>query len=86
VAMAATPSGRGYWLAAGDGGVFTFGDAPFEGSAAADSSQFATVAMSATSSGQGYWLLSQDGGVFTFGDATFLGSGRGGPGQGTPTS
>ena len=26
VGMAATPDGRGYWLVASDGGVFTFGD------------------------------------------------------------
>ena len=25
--MAATPNGRGYWLVASDGGVFSFGDA-----------------------------------------------------------
>jgi hypothetical protein len=35
VGMAATPGGRGYWLAAADGGVFTFGDAVFHGSVAA---------------------------------------------------
>jgi hypothetical protein len=29
VGMAATPSGDGYWLIAGDGGVFAFGDARF---------------------------------------------------------
>ena len=33
VGMAATPDGGGYWLVAADGGVFTFGDAPFDGSA-----------------------------------------------------
>ena len=32
--MAATPSGTGYWLVAADGGIFTFGYAPFVGSAA----------------------------------------------------
>jgi hypothetical protein len=32
VGIAATPDGKGYWLAASDGGVFSFGDAPFEGS------------------------------------------------------
>jgi hypothetical protein len=32
VGIAATPSGQGYWLVASDGGVFSFGDAPFEGS------------------------------------------------------
>jgi hypothetical protein len=35
VGMAATPSGNGYWLVASDGGVFTFGDAPFLGSTGA---------------------------------------------------
>ncbi len=29
--MAATPTGKGYWLCAMDGGVFAFGDAPFLG-------------------------------------------------------
>ena len=31
--IAPAPSGRGYWLAGGDGGVFAFGDAAFAGSA-----------------------------------------------------
>jgi hypothetical protein len=30
--MAAAPDGRGYWMVASDGGVFAFGDAPYEGS------------------------------------------------------
>jgi hypothetical protein len=30
--MAATPDGRGYWLVASDGGIFTGGDAQFYGS------------------------------------------------------
>jgi hypothetical protein len=33
--MAASPGGQGYWLVASDGGVFSFGDAPFEGSTGA---------------------------------------------------
>ena len=33
VAMAATPDRRGYWLLGGDGGVFSFGDAQYSGSA-----------------------------------------------------
>ena len=32
VGMAATPDGKGYWLVASDGGIFTFGDAAFYGS------------------------------------------------------
>jgi hypothetical protein len=30
--MAATKTGKGYWIVGGDGGVFTFGDAAFYGS------------------------------------------------------
>jgi len=33
VGMAATPSGNGYWLVAADGGIFSYGDAAFDGSA-----------------------------------------------------
>jgi hypothetical protein len=35
VAVAAASRGDGYWLAARDGGIFTFGSAPFAGSTAA---------------------------------------------------
>ena len=31
--MQATPDGKGYWLTASDGGVFSYGDATFYGSA-----------------------------------------------------
>jgi hypothetical protein len=31
VGLAATPSGRGYWLVAAHGGVFAFGDAVYHG-------------------------------------------------------
>ena len=34
VAMESTPDGHGYWLIAGDGGLFPFGDAPAFGSVA----------------------------------------------------
>ena len=30
--MAATPDGRGYWIVASDGGIFSYGDANFNGS------------------------------------------------------
>ncbi|MDG2111257.1 MAG: hypothetical protein P8N02_01435, partial [Actinomycetota bacterium] len=32
VSISATPSGKGYWLVARDGGVFNFGDATYQGS------------------------------------------------------
>jgi hypothetical protein len=71
---AATPDGKGYWLASADGGVFASGDAPFEGSLGNLPLQGPIIAMAATPDGKGYWLAGLDGGVFTFGDAPFLGS------------
>ena len=74
VDIAATPSGRGYWVAASDGGVFTFGDATFEGSVAGRPLVAPIVGIAATPTGHGYWLVGSDGGVFAFGDAEFHGS------------
>ena len=39
VGMAATPDGKGYWLVASDGGIFTYGDATFYGSTGAHDPQ-----------------------------------------------
>ena len=64
----------GYWLAAADGGVFSYGDAPFAGSAGATPLNAPVVAMASTPTGDGYWLAARDGGVFSYGDATFAGS------------
>jgi hypothetical protein len=75
--MAATPSGRGYWLAATDGGVFAFGDAGWLGRPAGAQLRSAVVGIAASRSGRGYWLASSDGGVFSYGDAPFLGSSGG---------
>jgi hypothetical protein len=74
VAMASTPSGRGYWLVATDGGIFTFGDAHFYGSTGGMRLNQPVVGMASTPSGRGYWLVAADGGIFTFGDAPFYGS------------
>jgi uncharacterized protein YkwD len=72
--MASTPTGRGYWLAADDGGVFSFGDAHFYGSTGAIHLNAPIVDIAATPSGRGYWLVASDGGIFSFGDARFYGS------------
>jgi hypothetical protein len=74
VGMAATRTGRGYWLVASDGGIFTFGDAAYLGSTGALRLARPIVGMAPTRSGRGYWLVASDGGIFTFGDARFLGS------------
>src|SRR5262249_17912124 len=66
VGIAASPSGRGYWLAAADGGVFAFGDARFAGSLGAVRLNAGIVGVAAMPSGRGYWLVAADGGVFAF--------------------
>ncbi|MHB1964186.1 MAG: hypothetical protein ACYCVC_17980 [Acidimicrobiales bacterium] len=77
--MATTPDGRGYWLVAANGGVFAFGDAPFEGSMGGRPLGAPVVGMATTPDGRGYWLVAADGGVFAFGDAPFEGSMGGRP-------
>jgi uncharacterized protein YkwD len=72
--MAVAHDGRGYWMAASDGGIFTFGSARFHGSLGAIRLSQPIVGMAATGRGRGYTLVAADGGVFTFGDARFYGS------------
>ena len=74
VGMAATPTGRGYWNVATDGGIFAFGDAAFHGSMGGQTLNRPIVGMASTPSGQGYWEVASDGGIFAFGDAAFHGS------------
>jgi hypothetical protein len=74
VGMAASPDGKGYWLVASDGGIFTFGDAVFYGSTGAIHLNQPIVGMAASPDGKGYWLVASDGGIFTFGDAPFRGT------------
>ena len=74
VGMASTPDGKGYWLVAADGGVFSFGDAQFYGSMAGHSLNDPVAGMAVAAGGKGYWLAGADGGVFTFGAAQFKGT------------
>ena len=67
-------SAAGYWLLGADGGVFSFGEAPFHGSTGDRTLNQPAVAMAAVPGAAGYWFAAADGGVFTFGDATFFGS------------
>ncbi len=64
-------------MAAADGGVFTYGDALFFGSAGGTHLDAPVVGIGSTSDGKGYWLFAADGGVFTYGDALFFGSAGG---------
>lgn len=64
----------GYWLMGRDGGIFSFGNAPFFGSTGGMRLNQPVVAISPTPSGDGYWIVASDGGIFSFGDAQFAGS------------
>lgn len=74
VDIARTKTGKGYWIAATDGGVFSYGDAKFYGSMGGQPLAKPVVGIAATPSGLGYALVSSDGGVFCFGDARYRGS------------
>jgi Cu/Zn superoxide dismutase len=74
VASGVLPFGGGYWMVAADGGVFTFLDAQFYGSAAGTGLNRPVVGMAATPDADGYWLVGSDGGIFNYGNAGFHGS------------
>jgi hypothetical protein len=67
-------SSHGYWLVAGDGGVFTFGQVHFYGSTGSMHLQRPVVGMTPAPDQGGYWMVATDGGMFAFGDAKFHGS------------
>ena len=70
VGMVATPSDTGYFLVGADGGVFSFGDAPYLGSLPGDHVTVDDIrGIVPTSDNGGYFLVGADGGVFAFGDA-----------------
>jgi hypothetical protein len=72
-------SSHGYHLASADGGIFSFGDAAFQGSAGGHRLNQPVVGMAPTHDGGGYWMVASDGGIFNYGDAGFYGSMGGKP-------
>jgi hypothetical protein len=74
VGIAATPTGKGYYQCAPDGGVFAFGDAVYHGSMGGKKLNAPIVDIAATPDGGGYAIVAIDGGVFTFGNCAFAGS------------
>ena len=69
VGMAATPDGKGYWLVASDGGIFTFGDANFDGSMPGVGDMGTAVSMAPAVGVDGYYILTAQGNVYAFGQA-----------------
>ena len=75
VGMVPSADGGGYFMVGADGGVFTFGDARFEGSCPGIGGCSGTaVAVMPDASGNGYWLVTNTGNVYTFGDAQYFGA------------
>jgi hypothetical protein len=76
-------AGAGYYVLGSDGGIFSFGQAPFLGSVPGLGlpTKVTGLRLAVTRTGLGYHILGADGGIFTFGDAPFLGSV---PGLGLP--
>ncbi|MDB6027794.1 MAG: Esterase [Verrucomicrobiales bacterium] len=74
IGMARTSNGGGYWIAASDGGVFSFGNATFYGSMGGQVLNSPVSGICARKQGDGYWLVAKDGGIFSFGAAPFQGS------------
>jgi hypothetical protein len=74
IKVTSTADGKGYWMLASDGGIFSFGDAGFYGSTGNLHLNAPIVAMAPTPDDEGYWLVASDGGIFSFGDAGFYGS------------
>jgi hypothetical protein len=72
-AAAASPPTPAYWLAASDGGIFSFGGAPFFGSTGGTVLNKPVVGIAANPNG-GYWEVASDGGIFAYGNAQFYGS------------
>ena len=67
-----TLDNKGYWLVASDGGIFSFGTAPFRGSMGAIRLNKPVVGM--VRFGNGYLMVAADGGVFNFSERPFSGS------------
>lgn len=62
-----TTTGKGYYIVASDGGVFTFGDAKFFGSMGGKPMNAPVVDMATRPQNDGYILVGADGGTFRFG-------------------
>ena len=79
VGIVPSRDGGGYFMVASDGGVFAFGDAPFEGSCPGIGGCAGAGHVVMPANGNGYWLVTRTGHVYAFGDAPYLG-GAGGKG------
>ena len=73
VAAPVLATNQGFWLLGRDGGVFSFGTAPYLGSIGNIPLNKQIVGMAAKPDGTGYWFVGSDGGIFAY-KAPFWGS------------
>lgn len=70
VGAATTATHQGAWLTAADGGVFSFGDAHYWGSAVGRLATGTTaIGIQPSSTGAGYAIVAADGSIYDYGDA-----------------
>jgi hypothetical protein len=69
-AASSNASSPSYWEVASDGGIFSFGHAPFYGSLGGQTLAAPVVGLAATPDGGGYWEVEANGDVFDFGNAS----------------
>ena len=72
VGLALSPDAKGYWIAAADGGVFSYGSARFHGSMGGKVLSAPIVGI--TACGDGYYLMGADGAVYAFNCSYFGGA------------
>lgn len=73
VQIVSSASGKGYYIAADDGGVFCFGDARYHGSMGGKKLAAPVVGLAVSAGDKGYALCASDGGVFCFGNVKYHG-------------
>jgi hypothetical protein len=66
VGMSTSPGSPGYRMVAADGGIFTFGGAPFYGSPAATGVSAPVVGMSPDPQTGGYWITTSAGDLYAY--------------------
>ena len=62
--MAPTPNDRGYWMVAADGGIFTFGNAPFYGSLGGQG--YSALGLVITTASGGYSIITSAGNAYSY--------------------